>query len=784
MKILLVSPLPPPVGGIATVTANLIDFLKSGPAKVDLVLCNTTIKFRSITSQSLIVRIYTGFYNSIKTFFDVKRTTKLEMPDLIHLASSSSFALFKDYLIILTAKHNKIPIVIHWHFGRIPSLAAQRNWEWKLLSFVIKRSTLSIVIDSKSYKTLINKGLINAVNIPNPLGLEIEQKSRALIGKSNQRKQGRLIFVGHIVRGKGVFELVEACSELPLVKELLLIGPCEEKVKKELRAIAGRRENGVWLNLVGELNQDQVVEHMIISPILVLPSYTEGFPNSVLEGMAMGCAVIATDVGAIPEMLDVQSNNPCGIRIPPKNIAKLKEALLEMLQDPSKTEMMSKNGILRVLNNYTIENITKRYIAEWENVITRYSTTTTKGNKVEYAQNTPSKFNVRKAHGLYNHNLKIILVSPLPPPVGGIASWTPNIINYFANGESKIELTLLNSALKGKSITSNSLVKRFYSGIYNSLWINIEFRKLLKNNKPSLIHLVSSSSLALFKDYLLVTLAKKLKIPVILHWRFGRIPSLAAQGNWEWKLLNVVIKTSTLSIVIDSKSYNTLSNAGFTNIVNIPNPLGLDIEQKSRALFGKFNQRQQDQLIFVGHILRSKGVYELIEACSQLPLIKKLLLIGPCEENVKKDLRAIARKRENGVWLNLVGELSKDQVLEHMFISPVLVLPSYTEGFPNAVLEGMAMGCAVIATDVGAIPEMLDIQSINPCGICIPPHNVEKLKEAILELVIDPSKIEAMGKNGMERVLNNYTFERIAEKYKTVWENASNKGPIKMDQDI
>jgi glycosyltransferase involved in cell wall biosynthesis len=750
MKVLLISPLPPPVGGIATVTENLIRYLESDPVTVDLELCNTTNKFRSITSQSFLLRIYTGFYNSVRTLFDVRKTIKNEMPDLIHLASSSSFALFKDYVIAWIARHYKIPIIIHWHFGRIPFLADKHNWEWKLLKFVIRSCTVSIVIDPKSYSTLRKAGFTNIVNIPNPLALDIEQKSRVLCGKSIQRQQGRMIFVGHIVRSKGVFELVEACSQLPSIKELSLIGPCEENVKKELRALAGKRDNGDWLNIIGELIKDQVLEHMFFSPVLVLPSYTEGFPNAVLEGMAMGCAIIATDVGAIPEMLNVQSEKPCGICVPPHHVEELKDAISELMQDHSRIEVMGKNGVERVLNNYAIKKIAEQYISLWENAVNR---------------NLVLKTNV-------------LLVSPLPPPVGGIASWTPNIIKYYANSDCNVKLTILNSALKGKSITSSSLIKRYYSGIYNFLWINFEFRKLIRGTKPSLVHLVSSSSLALYKDYLLIGIAKKLKIPVIMHWRFGRIPSLAVQRNWEWKLLKYVIKRSAVSIVIDSRSYSILRNAGFTNVVYIPNPLGLDIEHKSRTLLGKPNQRQPGRLIFVGHIVRSKGVYELVEACSQLPLIRDLLLIGPCEENVKKELRALANKRENGVWLKLIGELNKDQVLEHMFNSPVLVLPSYTEGFPNAVLEGMAMGCAIVATDVGAIPEMLDVESNKPCGICVPPQHVEKLKEAILELSEDPSKMNAMSNHGIERVLNNYTMKKIAEQYRMVWEDVTDEGSL------
>ncbi len=775
MKVLLASPLPPPVGGIATVTANLIGYLQSDPAGIELVLCNTTLKLRSITSQSFIVRIFTGFFNSIKIFLEIRYYVNKERPDLIHLASSSSFALFKDYLIIFIAKYYRIPIIIHWHFGRIPALAVKRNWEWKLLKHIIGKSTVSIVIDSKSFNTLEKLGFTNVKYIPNPLGLDVEQKVRSVAGSTNHRQTGRLIFAGHIVRSKGVYELAEACSKLSLVTELLLIGPCEENVKRDLIAIAGKREDGKWLNLIGELPNDRVLEQMFISPILALPSYTEGFPNAVLEGMAMGCAILATSVGAIPDMLDINGNRPCGICVPPRQVELLAAAIQDMLLDVSGTEKMGKNGVDQVLNNFTIKKIADDFKQLWDIAVRQNTVLKNKNRKDVVEANVSSDIT---AAGIANQDqlaIKILLVSPLPPPVGGIASWTPNIIKYYENSAYHIQLTLLNSALKGKSITSNSLFKRYYSGIYNFLWINLEFRKLVKFSKPELIHLVSSSSLALYKDYLLIGLAKVIGIPVVMHWRFGRIPSLSIQDNWEWRLLKKVISKSELSIVVDSKSYYTLQDAGFTNVVYIPNPLRLDLEQKSRAINERHLQRQQGKLIFVGHIVRSKGVYELVDACSQLSVIKELSLIGPCEDDVSKELRVIAGHRDNGEWLNLFGELNSDQVLEQIINKPVLVLPSYTEGFPNAVLEGMAMGCAIIATDVGAIPEMLDVQGSRPCGICVPPRQVEKLREAIRELMLDPLKIEEMGKNGIDRVLTHYTMEKIAEQYSSVWKSTVHK---------
>jgi glycosyltransferase involved in cell wall biosynthesis len=263
---------------------------------------------------------------------------------------------------------------------------------------------------------------------------------------------------------------------------------------------------------------------------------------------------------------------------------------------------------------------------------------------------------------------------------------------------------------------------------------------------------------------------------VVVHWHFGRIPALAAQNRWEWKLLCNAISKSTRSIVIDNKSLVTLKSAGFSNVLYIPNPVGSDFEQKARELYESGTQKVPGRLIFVGQLIRRKGIYELVEACSRSASTKELILIGPYQKVTENELFEIAKRRNNGDWLNLTGSLSRNAVLEYMQSSPVLVLPSYTEGFPNVVVEAMSVGCAVIATDVGAIPDMLAVTTDSPCGICVPVHNSEELMKAILILIEDPGKTEILGKNGIKRILDNYTLSKIVQQYRSVWRESALEG--------
>lgn len=374
-----------------------------------------------------------------------------------------------------------------------------------------------------------------------------------------------------------------------------------------------------------------------------------------------------------------------------------------------------------------------------------------------------------------NKKIKVLLVSPLPPPTGGIASWSLNLLNFYENNISNFEISHQNTAINYRSITNKNLFKRVISGFKNTLSIIREFKKELKIVNPDLIHLTSSSSLALFKDLILIYIAKKEKISIITHFHFGRIPELSENKNWEWYLLKKVINRSDYIIVIDEKSFVILKNNGFNNIINIPNPISIELEDIARKQKNTCVRNKKSSIVFVGHVIPYKGVYELVEACTFLNEVDQLLFVGPVEDKIKNELICLAKNRNNGEWLAFTGNIDKEGVLNYLVNAPILALPSYTEGFPYVVLEAMSMGCSVIGTKVGAIPEMLAIKSNKPCGLCVETKNVGQLIEAIKILICDTDTSKSMGNNGLCRVLENYTIGKIITLYEDMWIKVLNK---------
>ena len=254
-----------------------------------------------------------------------------------------------------------------------------------------------------------------------------------------------------------------------------------------------------------------------------------------------------------------------------------------------------------------------------------------------------------------------------------------------------------------------------------------------------------------------------------MHFHFGRIPELAQQCNWEWKLLQRVVKLADVAVAMDMKSFGALRELGYSNVCYLPNPLSKGIMQQISDEATMAN-RVENAVSFVGHVIPTKGVYELVEACRSIKNID-LHILGKVAPDVRARMEQIAGQ---GGWLVFEGEVDHHRVIRRMLTTSIFVLPSYTEGFPNVILESMACGCAIVTTPVGAIPEMLNIYSDEPCGLCCEPRNVEGLRSNVQWYLDHPQKAQQYAKRAVKRVNEMYAVEKVWGQLVGVWRGEVN----------
>lgn len=361
--------------------------------------------------------------------------------------------------------------------------------------------------------------------------------------------------------------------------------------------------------------------------------------------------------------------------------------------------------------------------------------------------------------------LKVLLSSPYGGVPGGISRWTGHIVSYFDSLQYKpVELDLVPMGRSRFVTIGMNWFKRLYLAWIDYREIFKNFHQSLKRKKYDIMHLTSSGSLSLLKDIYMLKCAKKYGCKTVIHFRFGRIPDVLKANNWEGKLIRKVVHIADSVIAIDQRTYTALRSIAGNKVCYLPNPV-------SNKVFDVLNScsvesRLQNTLLFAGHVIPTKGVVELVKACKMVPNIK-LRMVGHVQDAMRTELMAMA----DGDWLEIVGEEDYSDVIKDMLSCTLFILPTYTEGFPNVILESMACGCPIITTPVGAIPEMLQVSGKLPCGKVVEVKSVDQLSEAIKYYLSNYDEALAMGLRAKQRVIEMYSIDVVWNQMVAIWKD-------------
>lgn len=224
-------------------------------------------------------------------------------------------------------------------------------------------------------------------------------------------------------------------------------------------------------------------------------------------------------------------------------------------------------------------------------------------------------------------------------------------------------------------------------------------------------------------------------------------------------LLKISLKADTRTALIlqNKDDYNTLLQAGIINFkqpAHVVNGSGVDLS------YYDYSEPDQGSLNFlmISRLINAKGISEYYEAAKRIlqqhPNVR-FTLIGAYDPNVDAIDAVLYNKIKEGNVVEYKGEV--DDVRYYIKACSVMVLPSYYgEGVPRSILEGMAMGRAVITSDSVGCRETVNLSSDQPSGFLVPVKNVQYLVEKMNYFILNPSDIISYGKNG--RI---YAFEKF-----------------------
>lgn len=164
----------------------------------------------------------------------------------------------------------------------------------------------------------------------------------------------------------------------------------------------------------------------------------------------------------------------------------------------------------------------------------------------------------------------------------------------------------------------------------------------------------------------------------------------------------------------------------------------------------------------VGRLVPVKGYETLLRAVSGIDRDFRLLIMG--EGPLRKRLEALAS--ELGLALKVVFPGFSDHVSRILSGVDLFVLPTSGEGFGLVLLEAMAHGLPVVATDTMAIPEIVEHEKT---GILVPPKDILSLRRALDRLMTSPDERAGMGGRGRRRVLEEFSVGKMVERTKDVY---------------
>jgi len=339
--------------------------------------------------------------------------------------------------------------------------------------------------------------------------------------------------------------------------------------------------------------------------------------------------------------------------------------------------------------------------------------------------------------------MKILLISPTSGGIGGIAQHVDGLSQFLTRVGHEVDiissantLTIPIKRLKNPSFMFSSFLKTKFkkeSDIVHAHHIagalamkNFSCKKILS------IHGIYSKNIAQLYGKTTSNISKKYE-KTALNWADG-------------------------ITVISKEGYNYYTEMGF-NVVQIPNAIDLNIIPK------KSIKQFENQIIFAGRLSKEKGIEILLETATHLPDDYHLLIAGsgPLEEKV----RNLADKKTN---VHYLGYQSKQNLLSLIQGSDLLIQPSLEEGISSTLLEAMACGTCILASNIEGISELVEN---NKSGLLVEPNNSDELLNKILDLLPKKEKRLRMANEGLE-IVKKYDWKRVGKLYLNFYESLLN----------
>lgn len=354
----------------------------------------------------------------------------------------------------------------------------------------------------------------------------------------------------------------------------------------------------------------------------------------------------------------------------------------------------------------------------------------------------------------------MLLVGKGAPERGGIASFLEQVASApVTNG---VVVEFLNLARPVGSRMGRLSIGNIVRTLSDAVTV---FRRALRSDVVH-IHSAFVPTVTIIRAGMLIRAAKWAGNGVILHAHGGLFPGWLDEGGSR-RVVRWALRRVDRIVTVSERGLRAIESVHGVNSALVMRN-GIDSVAFHPA---DFESSQGTPVIgYVGILSERKGLLDLFEASRRLSnegVAHRLQLIGGTPAEGSAEGQRISGSAPETV--DLVGEVERSRIPELMAGFDVFCLPSWWEAAPMSILEAMACGLPVVATDVGDIPTMV-FDGVT--GRLVPARDPVRLAEALAQVIGD-SKIRAeMGRAGRQLALEQFdwpqTFARLVELYREV----------------
>ena len=356
----------------------------------------------------------------------------------------------------------------------------------------------------------------------------------------------------------------------------------------------------------------------------------------------------------------------------------------------------------------------------------------------------------------------VLLLGPDRETIGGVQTH----LNVLLDSELPRRFGVVHFQVGGAGRGENAL-----GTLARLLTSPLQLAAAIVRTGADIVHINTSfNHRAYWRDLLYVLAARLCGARVVYQIHGGGVRMLQGTGRLRAPLMRQLLRRTLqwpdVVVVLSRRELQDVSEAApQQNVLLLPNAIDPAALLAQRRLAS--DPAAPLKLVYVGRLVRDKGLFELVEGLArarQRGVAARLVVAGegPDEARLRQAVCDLGLTEQVAFAGPAFGERKARLLAE----ADVFALPSYHEGLPYALLEGMAAGLVPLVTRTGAMPDVV-VEGVH--GRFVSSRDGESIAQAVAALGADRARLEQMSAACRERVASAYSIGRLADDFTALY---------------